>query len=123
MRHRRLSIFFWLLIVAASLMAMLMTSASQRSRAAAGAPVLLTQAGTTRGLAMESVTRIAEPIPGANAGSIRDRCTHARNVDDDESDARPERVTRAVTADAEDGAHAHYPLLVEDVRRSRVNPG
>ena len=97
-------------------MAMLMTSASQRSRAAAGAPVLLTQAGTTRGLAMESVTRIAEPIPvqmpvqfGIDGRTRVMLMTTNLMLAPNESPA-------AVTADAEDGAHAHYPLLVEDVR-------
>jgi uncharacterized protein GlcG (DUF336 family) len=83
------------------------------SRAQATRPVLISEAASTRAVALESVTRVHEPF-------FRD-ARHAFS---------PDRRTRiqlfvlnlergveasALTADAEDGAHRIYPLTVESV--------
>jgi hypothetical protein len=86
-------------------------SASQ----AAGAPVLLTQASSTRAIALDSVAKLAEPFspqtPVAFGNDARTRLMlFATNL----TLAAGENAS-AVTADAEDAARLHYPLIVEYV--------
>ena len=83
--------------------------------AAAGAPVLLTQASSTRGIALDSVTGLAEPFdpqtPVAFAGDARTRLMlFATNL----TLAAGENAA-AVTAEAEDAQFQRYPLTVEYV--------
>ncbi len=82
---------------------------------AAGAPVLLAQPGSTRGIALDSVTKLVEPFslqtPVAFGTDTRTRVTlFATNLS--LSNGEPYSI---VTADAEDGSHIHYPLTVEYV--------
>lgn len=82
---------------------------------AAGAPVLLTQASSTRGIALDSVTNVAEPLPLqspiAFGGDGRTRVMlFATNL----TLATGESAS-AVTADAEDATRFRYPLTVEYV--------
>ncbi|HEV7683767.1 MAG TPA: hypothetical protein VGO68_16685 [Pyrinomonadaceae bacterium] len=85
------------------------------SVAAAGAPVLLTQQGSTRAIALDSVMRLAEPFQSQNpvsfASDNRTRITlFATNL----TLATGENAS-AVSAEAEDFSHARYPLAVEYV--------
>ena len=91
--------------------------ASTRASAAtvAGAPVLLTRANSTRAIALESVSRIAEPFPLETAVAFgTDRRTRvmlfATNLT-----LAPGEDESAVTAEAVDGTLARYPLTVEYV--------
>ena len=82
---------------------------------AAGAPVLLSQAGSTRAVALESVTQMSEPFqlsqPIQFGVETRTRVVlFAMNL----SLATGESAS-AVTAEAEDAVLFHYPLTVEYV--------
>ncbi|HSS22695.1 MAG TPA: hypothetical protein VLL54_21665 [Pyrinomonadaceae bacterium] len=82
---------------------------------AAGAPVLLAQPASNRAVALDSVTRLAEPFalqaPVAFGSDRRTRVTlFATNL----TLAAGETVA-AVTADAQDATQFHYPLAVEYV--------
>jgi len=82
---------------------------------AAGAPVLLTQASSTRGIALESVTNLAEPFQLQSAlafgGDGRTRVMlFATNLT-----LAPGEDASAVTAEAEDATRLRYPLTVEYV--------
>jgi hypothetical protein len=82
---------------------------------AAAAPVLLTQAGSTRAIALDSVTRLAEPFqlqsPIALGSDTRTRVMlFATNL----TLAAGENAS-AVAAEAEDFTHARYPMTVEYV--------
>ena len=82
---------------------------------AAGAPVLLSQANSTRAIALDSVTNLAEPFqpqtPVAFGGDSRTRIMlFATNL----ALAEGETVA-AVTSDAEDVSRFRYPLTVEYV--------
>jgi hypothetical protein len=83
----------------------------------AAAPVLLMRANTTRGVALDSVTEIAEPFPPLQALSFSlngDRRTRVKLFATNLS-LLPGEDASAVMADAEDGAHFRYPLTVEYV--------
>jgi len=80
-------------------------------------PVLLTAANSTRAIALDSITWMREPFPpNAQNPFSSDRRTRivlfATNLN-----LAPGEGTDALTADAEDGARAHYPLRVEYVGR------
>lgn len=82
---------------------------------AADTPVLLTQAGSTRAIALDSVTRLAEPFqlqsPIAFGSDARTRLIlFATNL----TLAAGENAS-AVAAEAEDFTHARYPMTVEYV--------
>jgi hypothetical protein len=82
---------------------------------AAGAPVLLTQANSTRAIALDSVNGLAEPFElqsPVNFGSDpRTRIMlFATNLT-----LAPGETAAAVTADAEDSTRLRYPLTVEHV--------
>ena len=86
-----------------------------RSQAAAGAPVLLTRANSTRAVALEPVSNLAEPFsPQVTIAFGADSRTRvmlfATNLT-----LAPGEGPAAVSADAEDGSRAHYPLTVEYV--------
>ncbi len=84
------------------------------SRAQATRPVLISEANSTRAVAVESVTRLREPFTrdARHSFSSADRRTRVQlfvlNL---------ERGVNAsgITAEAEDGAHRVYPLAVEHV--------
>ncbi|HYO99671.1 MAG TPA: heme-binding protein [Pyrinomonadaceae bacterium] len=83
------------------------------STAQATRPVLISEANSTRAVALESVTRVNEPFKRDAAHSFSaDRRTRVQlfvmNLERD-ADAS------AVTVDAEDAAHRIYPLAVENV--------
>ena len=81
----------------------------------AGAPILLTTPNTTRGLAVESVTRLTEPFaPMANIAFGADNRTRVMLFANNLSLAAGETAAD-VTAAAEDGNHLIYPLTVEYV--------
>ena len=82
---------------------------------AAGAPVLLTQTNSTRAIALDSVTHQAEPFqpqsPVTFGSDGRTRVMlFATNLT-----LAPGENASAVTAEAEDIAHAHYSMTVEYV--------
>jgi len=88
---------------------------STRVSAQAGPPVLVSQAESTRALALESVTEAREPFqPTAPISFGSDSRTRvmlfAMNLQ-----LGPTEGPGAVTADVEDGAHNIYPLTVEFV--------
>jgi uncharacterized protein GlcG (DUF336 family) len=84
------------------------------SRAQATRPVLISEANSTRAVAVEALTRTKEPFTREARHSINsaDRRTRVQlfvlNLERDADAA-------ALTADAEDGARRIYPLAVENV--------
>ena len=113
MRHRRLPFSISFLLALACLVMLALSApepSSLKARAAAGPPVLLTRANSTRAVALESVTNLAEPfrpqttIPFGNDNQTR-VILFATNL--------TLAPGETVTADAEDAAHMHYPLAVE----------
>lgn len=115
---RRVPLVISLSVVTACLTALLVASGGANIFSvsfAAGAPVLLTQASSTRGIALDSVTNVAEPLPLqspiAFGGDGRTRVMlFATNL----TLATGESAS-AVTADAEDATRFRYPLTVEYV--------
>jgi uncharacterized protein (DUF1800 family) len=96
----------------ACLLAVLVCGAASGA-AAAGGPVLLTEAGSTRAVALESVTLLRDPFPvEAPVALGRDRRTRiilfATNVS-----LYAGEGANSFTAEAEDGARRLYPLAVE----------
>jgi hypothetical protein len=82
---------------------------------AAGAPMLLTQAGSTRGIALDSVTGLAEPFQPQNPVAFgSDARTRLMLFATNFTLAAGENAS-AVTAEAEDAAASRYPLTVEYV--------
>ena len=82
---------------------------------AAGPPVLLTQANSTRGIALDSVAKLAEPFslqgPVGFGGDGRTRVMlFATNLT-----LATGETASAVTAEAEDVSRTRYPLTVEYV--------
>lgn len=81
----------------------------------ATAPILQTQPNSTRAVAVESINQVAEPFgptrPIAFGTDSRTRISlFASNLS-----LLTGETAAAVTADAEDGNHLHYPLIVESV--------
>lgn len=88
---------------------------AEKVSAQAGGPILISEENSTRGVALDSVTRTREPFPLTS--SIQwgtDKRTRvmlfAMNLS-----LQPGETASAVTASAEDGAHRTYPLAVEYV--------
>jgi hypothetical protein len=80
-------------------------------------PVLLTQANTTRGVALDSVTQITEPFPPVqpvNFSLNGDQRTRVMLFTTNLT-LLPGEDASVVTADGEDGALVLYPLTVEYV--------
>lgn len=78
-------------------------------------PVLITPPNSTRAIAVESINQVAEPFaatrPIAFGADSRTRITlFASNLT-----LLAGETAGAVTADAEDGNHLHYPLIVESI--------
>ncbi|HZG53775.1 MAG TPA: hypothetical protein VEZ40_16850, partial [Pyrinomonadaceae bacterium] len=91
----------------------LLSHANRVSRAQATRPILISEANSTRAVALESVTRLQEPFTRDASHSIgADRRTRVQlfvlNLERG-ADAS------ALTADAEDAARRLYPLAVENV--------
>jgi uncharacterized protein (DUF1800 family) len=90
--------------------------ATNSALAAQPSPVLFSSATSTRAIALEAVTMKAEPFSLTstvqfNANDARTRITlFCMNLDLLQGES-----ANALTADAEDGAHNHYPLTVEYV--------
>lgn len=84
-------------------------------QAAQSAPELISQANTTRAVALESVTRLREPFPpnqliSFGADSRTRIMLFAKNLD-----LLPGENASSVTVEAENGARVRYPLTVEHV--------
>jgi hypothetical protein len=84
-------------------------------QAAMCAPELISQANTTRAVALESVTRLREPFPPTQlisfgADSRTRIMLFAKNLD-----LLPGETASAVKVEAEDGSRTRYPLTVEYV--------
>jgi len=76
---------------------------------------LLTQSNSTRAIALDSITNMSEPFPMSEpvrfGTDMRTRVMlFATNLN-----LNPGENASAVTADAEDASHTHYPLTVEYV--------
>lgn len=118
MRHRRHSFSIFFLLAFVCLVSLALTAeerGSFQTSAAAGAPVLFTRANSTRGIALESVSNLAEPFPPQTpipvGGDNRTRVMlFATNLT-----LAPGETAAAVTAEAEDGLRLRYPLAVEYV--------
>ncbi len=115
---RRVRLFVFALGFAVCLVALMLAPGSANRLSvsfAAGAPVLLTQASSTRGIAMDSVTGLAEPFepqtPVAFASDSRTRLMlFATNLT-----LTAGENASAVIVDAEDAGRSRYPLTVEYV--------
>jgi hypothetical protein len=82
---------------------------------AAAPPVLLSQASSTRGIALDSVTGLAEPFQSQNPVAFgNDARTRLMLFATNLTLAAGEN-TSAVTAEAEDAGRSRYPLTVEYV--------
>ncbi|HZT58700.1 MAG TPA: heme-binding protein [Pyrinomonadaceae bacterium] len=105
------------LLLASALLACVIFIArpARRTSAQSASPVLVSQAGSTRAVALEAVTRVSEPFslnsPVAFGADARTRLMlFAMNLH-----LAAGEDASAVTADAEDAAHNVYPLAVEYV--------
>ena len=114
---QRRRVFFPALLLLVLLATIAGSMLSLKSHAAVSAPVLLTRPNSTRAIAVESVSQKAEPFSPAQTlnfsvnGDLRTRVMlFASNLS-----LAPGENAAAVTADAEDGSHTHYPLIVESV--------
>jgi hypothetical protein len=112
-------LFALTLIISTCFMALILASGGANSlftsSAAAGAPVLLTTPGSTRAIALDSVTNLAEPFqlqnPVAFGSDNRTRLmVFATNLT-----LNGNENASAVSADAEDATRFRYPLTVEYV--------
>jgi len=117
--HKRLSrVSFHIALVAAILVVHLVAPLSRRLPAANAQnnrPVLFSAADSTRGIAVESVTRTREPFtPTASISFGTDNRTRIMLIAGNLRLAPGERP-ETVTADAEDGLHRIYSLKVEHV--------
>jgi hypothetical protein len=118
MKHRHRLLFGLFLSAFSCLTALALISiptASFKSRAAVGAPVLLTRANSTRAIALEPATNLAEPFSPQTAIVFgTDNRTRVMLFATNLTLAAGEGPA-AVSADAEDGSRTHYPLTVECV--------
>ena len=118
MKHRRRSfagLFLSAFVCLAALALISVPNAGFKSKAAASAPVLLTRANSTRAIALEPVANLAEPFSPQTAVAFGpDNRTRVMLLATNLTLA-PGEGPGAVTADAEDGARAHYPMTVEYV--------
>lgn len=97
------------------LIALILCGMQQAARGAGNDPQLISEATTTRAIALESVTWRREPFPPTQSISFgSDSRTRimlfARNLD-----LLPGEGASSVTAEAEDATRARYPLRVEYV--------
>jgi uncharacterized protein GlcG (DUF336 family) len=93
----------------------LLSAPARRGAAQSASPVLVSQAGSTRAVALDAVTRVPEPFaPEAPVSLGADARTRvmlfAMNLR-----LAPGEGASAVTAEAEDASHKTYPLAVEHV--------
>lgn len=106
-----------LVCLAAGLAALVLSPGKDRlsTAAAAGAPMLQTQASSTRAIALDSVTGLAEPFQLQTAVAFgSDSRTRVMLFATNLSLAAGENAS-AVTAEAEDFTRLRYPLAVEYV--------
>ncbi len=107
-RIRRLSLLLF------SLVPLLLLWAPQKARLA-GPPTLITKTNSTRAIAVESITLVAEPFaPTAPVRFAQDNRTRVMIFASNLNLLQGEGAS-AITADAEDVNHIHYPLTVEYV--------
>ncbi|HEX7956898.1 MAG TPA: hypothetical protein VF508_08155, partial [Pyrinomonadaceae bacterium] len=95
--------------------ALLFCAPARRGAAQSASPVLVSQAGSTRAVALEAVTRVPEPFaldsPVRLGADARTRLMlFAMNLH-----LAPGEEAAAVTAEAEDAARRTYALAVEHV--------
>src|ERR687888_14464 len=112
-----------LLLAALSLaMAALLSAPARRSSAQSASPVLISEAGSTRAVALESVTRLREPFaPTSPVPFGADARTRVMLFAMNLHLAAGEDAS-AVTADAEDAAGGKYTLAGGE-RRARAGGG
>lgn len=86
------------------------------------APILISQADSTRAIAFDSVTRQREPF--STTTEIKFGPDHATRIMlfAMNLNLQPGDSASAITADAEDSAHKIYPLTVESVRQVPDQP-
>jgi hypothetical protein len=108
--RRRLLTF----LVVLSVLALLAVAAPPRVHMAT-APILIAKTNSTRAVAVESTSLVAEPFaPTAPVAFSQDNRTRVILFTQNLS-LQPGDTFSAVTADAEDVNHIHYPLIVEYV--------
>ena len=101
-------------LVVLSVLALLAVAAPPRVHLAT-APILMARTNSTRAVAVESTNLVAEPFaPTAPVAFSQDNRTRVILFAENLS-LQPGDTFSAVTADAEDGNHIHYPLTVEYV--------
>ncbi len=104
-----------ILFLAASIFALPGTLTKNSAVAAANPPILISEATSTRAIALESITLMREPFALVSPyGSLHQRTrvmVFAMNFS-----LQPGEDLSVVSADAEDGAHKHYALTVEAIR-------
>jgi uncharacterized protein GlcG (DUF336 family) len=104
-----------LLAAATLICAALLSAPALRSSAQSASPVLVSEVGSTRAVALESVTRLREPFsPTSPVKFGADARTRVMLFAMNLHLAADEDIS-SVTADAEDAAHHVYPLVVEYV--------
>ena len=107
-RIRRLSVLLF------SLVALFILWAPQKARLA-GPPTLITKTNSTRAIAVESITLVAEPFaPTAPVRFAQDNRTRVMIFVSNLNLLQGEGAS-SITAEAEDVNHIHYPLTVEYV--------
>src|SRR4029078_3329593 len=107
-RIRRLSLLLF------SLVPLFILWAPQKARLA-GPPTLITKTNSTRAIAVESITLVAEPFaPTAPARFAQDNRTRVMIFVSNLNLLQGEGAS-SITAEAEDVNHIHYPLTVEYV--------
>lgn len=85
----------------------------ERASAQTARPTLISEATSTRAVAFESVTRIREPFQSTSSIQFStDNRTRIMLFATD-LQLQPGESASSITAEAEDGAHRHYPLQVE----------
>ena len=111
----RLVVLFVCLLAAFAILVLSPVSGRLSISSAAGAPALLSQTNSTRAIALDSVTRLAEPFPLQNPVAFgSDSRTRVMLFATNLALAAGENAA-AVTADAENAARVRYPLTVEYV--------
>lgn len=114
---RKRSVFLLWLLAVAGIAAATILPAVMSPVTAAAPPVLVSRPNSTRAVALESVLQTAEPFSpdqNINFSLGADRRTRVMLFANNLALQAGENAS-AVTADAEDGTHTHYPLTVEYV--------
>ena len=104
------------LLIICCLLALLLagnTNRIERAAAQANHPVLISQETSTRAVAFESVTQKREPFPTTSTVQFSPDTRTRIMLFAQHLDLQPGDGPASVTAEAEDGAHTVYPLMVE----------